>query len=65
MSDDQASDPLEAICRYCRSINLALTVIDRTNTAATVITDRMRGTIETLLIDVGELKHFTAKRTEN
>lgn len=51
-------DPAAAIRRYCRSIGAALTVIDQANDSAYVVTDRMRATVETLIIDLGELQQI-------
>jgi hypothetical protein len=59
VSEDEAADPAAAIRRYCRSISNALRVIDQANPGATVITDRMRGTVETLLVDLDQLRQFT------
>jgi hypothetical protein len=56
---DQAAEHAAAIRRYCRSIQNALTAINFAVPAAEVITDRMRGTTETLLVDVDQLRYFT------
>jgi hypothetical protein len=58
---DQAADPLEAARRYLRGLQNVLRVIDQVNPAAESITFRMRGTIETLNVDLGELKFFTTR----
>jgi hypothetical protein len=58
-ADTAAADPAEAIRRYCRSITAALRAIDLASPGATVITDRMRGTLDTLLYDLGEVRYFT------
>ena len=60
MNDDQAAavDPLEVIRRHIRAIVLALGAVDLVNPAAETITFRMRGTCDTLRVDVDELRWF-------
>lgn len=59
---DEAADPDAAIRRYCRSITAALRVIDQAHPGATVITDRMRGTITILFTDLTEIGCFTKSK---
>jgi hypothetical protein len=58
MSDQTEADVLEVIRRHTRAIMLALRAIDMAYPSAEVITNRMRGTIETLAVDLGELRWF-------
>jgi hypothetical protein len=62
---DQAADPLEVIRRHTRAIVLALRAIDMAYPGTETITHRMRGTIDALHVDLGELKFFMPKRTED
>lgn len=59
--DQDQADPLTRIRHACQDIKAALRDIDQANANATLITDRMRGTLEVLSIDLTELKHFRPK----
>ena len=59
MSDQAAADPLTRIRLACQEITAALREVDQANPAATVITGRMRGTVETVAYDLSELRYFT------
>jgi hypothetical protein len=63
--DGQAEDTAASIRRYCRSIQNALRAVDLANPAATVITNRMRGTVENLLVDLSELRYFLPDRAKD
>lgn len=61
--DQAASSPAEVIKRHIRGIRMALSAIDLMCPGSEVITSRMRGTTETLTIDLADLADFTRTRT--
>jgi hypothetical protein len=63
-SEDQiaATDPVELIRRHCRSITNALRVVDLEHPGAGPVTRQCAAILDTLLVSVSELRHFTKNR---
>ena len=56
------TDPLAEIRRHLRSITNELRRVDQANPGAEVITYRMRGAVDVLTADLGELRYFLPRR---
>ncbi len=58
------ADPLDAIRRHLRAVVAELKRAEQASPGAEVITLRMRGAVDTLLVDLAQLRHFLPQRSE-